>query len=176
MAQITDLNSPSADFLSGLHFDFALQRCPGVNFFCTKATVPGISIGNPDLPTPFKTIPLPADKLSFEELDITFKVDAMMSNWLELYTWFTGVGFPRSFGQRAVAEPSGKVRDLYSDASLIIQDYHKNPILSIQFTDMLPVRLSGIMLDVTAQDVDYIEAQCTFKYREYTVTQLKTTY
>lgn len=176
MTQTTNLNDPSNDFLSGLHFELSLMRCPGINFMCTRANIPGVSVNNPDLPTPFKTIPLPADKLEYEEFDVTFKVDALMSNWLELYNWLIAIGFPASYAQRAAAEPTNHIRELYSDASLLIKDFHHNDILSIQFHDLLPIHLGSMPLDATQTDIDYVEVQCSFKYRDFSVVQLKTTY
>lgn len=170
------INSPAADFLATLHFDLTIQKLPSVSFMVTAVHIPGLSINNPQLPTPFVTIPLPADKAQFEELSFSFKVDGMMQNWLEIYNWLYGIGFPQSFTDRANIESSGKVRELYSDLKLIIQDYHKQPILQASFVDVLPKSLSGFTANVADTDVNYIESTASFVYRQFTIEQLKTSY
>lgn len=170
------IDSPAADFLATLHFDLAIQKLPDVSFMVTAVQIPGLFTNNPQLQTSFNAIPLPADKLQFEELGIKFKVDAMMQNWIQIYNWLYGIGFPQSFSERSVVERSGKIRELYSDLKLIILDYHKQPILQFDFVDVLPKSLSGFTANVADTDVTYIESNVTFVYRQFTIKQMKTSY
>ena len=176
MNQIQTINSPAADFLATLHFELTIQKLPSVSFMVTAVQIPGLFMNNPQLPTPFTPVPLPADKLQFEELGIKFKVDAMMQNWLEIYNWIYGIGFPKSFPDRAAVEPTGRVTDLYSDLTLDILDYHKQPILRANFVDVLPKSLSGFTANVADTTVTYIESTASFVYRQFTITQLKKNY
>jgi len=170
------INSPAADFLAALHFELSIQKLPSVSFMVTGVQIPGLFMSNPQLSTPFTPVPLPADKLQFEELSIKFKVDAMMQNWLEIYKWIYGIGFPKSFLDRASIEPSGKIMDLYSDLTLVIHDYHKQPILQANFVDVLPKSLSGFTANVADTDVTYIESTASFVYRQFTIEQIKKNY
>lgn len=170
------INSPAADFLAALHFELTIQKLPSVSFMVTSVQIPGLFMNNPMLQTPFTPLPLPADKLQFEELGIKFKVDAIMQNWLEIYNWIYDIGFPVSFANRATVETTGKIRELYSDLSLVILDYHKQPILRADFTDVLPKSLSGFVSDVADTTVQYVESTATFVYKKFTITQLKITY
>lgn len=170
------INSPAADFLASLHFEVTIQKLPSVTFMVTAVQIPGLSIGNPMLQTPFVAVPLPGDRIQFDELGISFKVDAIMENWLEIYNWLYGIGFPDQFPERAAIEQSGKIRELYSDLTLIIQDYHKQPILKFDFVDVLPKSLSGFLANTADTTVNYIESTASFVYRKFTVTQLKKSY
>lgn len=170
------INSPAADFLATLHFDLTIQKLPSVSFMVTKVQIPGMAIDNPSLLTPFVKVPLPGDKVQFDELGIGFKVDAMMQNWLEIYKWIYGIGFPQQFPDRAAVEPSGTIKDLYSDLSLVILDYHKQPILQANFVDVMPKSLGGFMLRTGDTSVEYVESTVNFVYRQFTITQLKTQY
>ena len=87
------------NFLSPIGFKFQLNNFPEVNYFCQSATLPGISIGSISVPTPLKTIDLPGDEVAFEELSIRFIVDENMKNWLSIYDWIIGLGFPTKEGQ-----------------------------------------------------------------------------
>lgn len=161
----------SYDMLNGLNFQFQLTRLPSTSFFVTGCNIPGLSLNNPSIPTPFKVMPLPADKVNFNDFRITFKVDAAMGNWIEIFNWMIQIGFPKSFDQRAAAEPKS-INDLYSDASLIIMDYHRQPIVSLEFKDILPSTLTDVEFDVTIQNVDYAQATVGFTYQNYEILSL----
>ena len=45
--------------------------------------------------TPLKDIPLLGDKLTYEDLTITFIVDENLENYIEMHTWLTAIGFPK---------------------------------------------------------------------------------
>ena len=51
------------------------------------------------VPTPLKTIDIAGDEVTFEELSIKFIVDENMKNWLSIYDWIIGLGFPTTEGQ-----------------------------------------------------------------------------
>src|SRR5690348_6566969 len=134
-------NQPiNKDFLSGLNFDFTIDKLPTTKFFVTNFTTPSVSLDNVGLQTPFKPVYMPADKLAYGYMQISFKVDARMQGWIEVLNWMTQIGFPASFDQRSV----NKIKSLYSDATLMVFDYHKNPIVTWKFLDVLPANLSGI--------------------------------
>lgn len=168
------INSPEADFLSPLHFTMVVSRLPGVSFMLTRVVIPGVSVGEIDMPTPFTKLPLPADRMEFDELELAFKVDANATNWKSVFDWMTGISFPNNFGQRAAAEPSKEIRDLYSDISVVLYDYHKQPAIQWDFHDVLPITISPILLDVTTDDVRYVEATTRFMYRDFTMKLLNT--
>ena len=93
-------NQPdNISFLSPIGFKFQLNNFPDVNYFCQSATLPGISINTISVPTPLKTIELSGDEVQFEELSIKFIVDENMKNWLSIYDWIVGIGFPTLEGQ-----------------------------------------------------------------------------
>jgi len=100
----------NTSFLSPIGFKFQLNNFPAVNYFCQSATLPGISIGTISVPTPLKTIELSGDEVTFEELSIKFIVDENMKNWLSIYDWIIGLGFPTEEGQakyKKLAEKNG---------------------------------------------------------------------
>ena len=60
------------DYASPTQFKFQLTKLPKVEYFCTAANIPGISIPSPAQPTPLADIPLPGDTISFDNLSVTF--------------------------------------------------------------------------------------------------------
>ena len=88
-------NLPSnISYLSPIGFRFVLSNFPEVNYFCQSANIPGISIGQIDLPTPTSTGYMSGDEVSFEELTISFVIDENMKNWLSIYDWIIALGVP----------------------------------------------------------------------------------
>ena len=72
-----------------------------------------------DVPTPLKSIEIAGDEVNFEELTIKFIVDENMKNWLSIYDWIVGLGFPTPEGQdkyKKLSEDS----ELTTDATLTV--------------------------------------------------------
>ena len=80
--QPTNLNQ-----LNVVSFETNFLRIPGVNYFCQRINIPGISLSSSVISTPFANIPIEGDVLEFEDLSIGFIVDEDMQNYLELYNW-----------------------------------------------------------------------------------------
>ncbi|AMQ65999.1 tail tube protein [Stenotrophomonas phage vB_SmaS-DLP_6] len=165
-------NQPvNKNMLSGLGFTFNLKRSPGVNFFCSSVNVPGLSGNAPQVATPFKPIFRAYDKLEYNELQVTFKVDEDMGNFLEIFDWMVGVGFPADFEQRRSLE-SPQQAGLFSDGQVVIQTSKRNTNLELNFVDLLPVSLSDLQLTSQNQDVDYLECTVSFRYTYYTIRRI----
>ena len=83
------------DYADPTKFKFSIIKLPKVEYFCTQVNLPGISISdNYSQPTPFRDIPLPGEKLSYEPLAVTFIVDENLENYQEIHGWLRGIGFP----------------------------------------------------------------------------------
>lgn len=158
-------NPSTLNLLSQLGFQFSLAVIPNVDFFCTRANIPGFSVGAANLSTPFATIHAAPDKIEFESLSITFQVAADLSNWRELFVWMTALGFPKDFGQRArFASP------LQSDGSLVIMSSHKNPLINVSFKELMPISMTSLQFNAQDTSVDYISCTAEFKFLYYEVS------
>ena len=159
------------NFLSPIGFKFQLGNFPEVNYFCQAATLPGISIGTIAVPTPLKTIELSGDEVTFEELSIRFVVDENMKNWLAIYDWIIGLGFPTEEGQ-AKYKKLAATSELTTDAVLTILTSNMNPQINFRFKECFPLNLSSIAFDSGGTDIDYVTADVSFRYDVYTVENL----
>ena len=161
----------NTNFLSPIGFKFQLNNFPEVNYFCQSASLPGISISAIDVPTPLKTIAMAGDEVSFEELSIKFIVDENMKNWLSIYDWIIGLGFPTKEGMekyKKLAEAS----ELTTDATLTVLTGNMNPQINFRFHECFPLSLSSIAFDSGGTDIDYVTADVSFRYDVYTVENL----
>jgi len=170
-----DFSQPSnKSFLSPQGFRFNIQRLPHVNYFCTTASVPDITMGQIDtVDNTFIKLPVPGDKLVFGLLNLRFRVDEDMKNFLEVYNWLIGLGYPDNFEQRAnISKGIQNVGEVYSDGSLMIMTSNYQPNIEAKFIDMYPVSLSSVDFNIEQTDVTYLQADVNFAYRKYELTTL----
>ena len=98
MATVTtiDRQPTKLDYASPTQFRFGINQLPKVEFFTVAANVPSISMGSAIFPTPFKDIPVMGDKLTYDNLSISFIVDEYLENYISLHEWMTAIGFPKN--------------------------------------------------------------------------------
>jgi len=175
------------DYASPTQFSFGIHQLPKVQFFSTAATIPAIALSDVLVPTPFKSIPMMGDQLTFDNLSITYIVDEYLENFLSIHEWMTAIGFPKNRTQfsefRAntsntptarlgsdgeigeVSKPTG-VNALFSDATLTVLSNKNNPIVNVFFRDLYPVAMSALDYNQGATDVELVgvgEASGSFK-------------
>ena len=169
-------NQPSnKNMLSPTGFRFVLNRTPNINYFTYSAPIPTLTLGDYDQQTPFVALPYPGDKLRFEPLSLRFRVDEDLVNYMEIHNWLISLGYPESFDQNAFKSGQAlafKNNDVYSDGSLIVMSSNQNPNLNIKFEDMFPVSLSELTFDASLDDIQYLEATVTFRYKLYTIDRI----
>jgi hypothetical protein len=179
------------DYADPTKFKFNIIKLPKVEYFCTAVNLPGVSLSdNYTQPTPFRDIPLPGEKLSYDRLTMTFLVDENLENYQEIHGWLRGLGFPGGYAEFKTLLDSGTDRfptskssvlgdagrskfaapstgALFSDATLSILSSKNNAITDVRFSDVFPISLSGLQYDQRATDTDYLTATVTFDYKLY---------
>ena len=185
---MTDSVSPfdkqiaNRNYMSPLGFKLVLTKTPKVDFLCQSANIPSISMGTAIQPSYLKDIPVPGDKVLYDDLNVRFLVDEKMENYLAIHKWITGLGYPESIGQyrqlkkddnrtdSLVADQGDPLYFQYSDATLQVLNSNYKPSVLINFKDAFPVSLSTLDFDVTTRDYNYFTAEVTFKYTIYNIT------
>ena len=84
------------NFLSGVAFKFNLIKFPKVDFFSNSARIPELTLELTRQPSYLKTIDVPGERLSYGDLTLRFLVDENMENYISVYNWLTGLGFPET--------------------------------------------------------------------------------
>lgn len=170
--QPTNLN-----FLSPLGYKFVLSRAPNVEYFVQEVTLPGLNLGAAVQVTPFVNIPRPGDKLEFEQLNVTFRVNENLDNYIEIFNWMVALGRPEGFNQYTLSDLPYRSIDqqkdtVVSDISVTILTSAMNANIDFLMRDCFPVSLSNITMVSTASDVDYITATATFALRDFTISPI----
>lgn len=157
------------NFLQALKFKFQIFKLPNTNYFVQRCNLPGISANIVEQKTPLQDVPLPGTKLKYNDLVITFRINADFSNYLELFTWINGEDFPKD--QREYANLKAEFRDIsqqfggiVSDAQLILMNNKEEPIIIITFVDAFVKSLSDLYFDSTTKDGNFLVCEATFDY------------
>ena len=166
------------NFLSPVGFKFSLAKFPKISFFCNSASIPEISLGTFQQPSYLKQIDVPGEKLTYGDLDIRFLVDENMENYISIYTWLRGLGFPETTQQfRDITTDVDGQRDpkeAFCDGTLRILNSNYREVAKVQFNDLFPTSLTSLDFDATNTDVQYFTAEATFKYTVYKITSSTT--
>ena len=168
------------NFLAPTGFKFALKRSPAAAFFCNQANIPSLDLGIAQQTSYLKDIDVPGDKVQFEDFTFRFLVDENLENYMEIYNWIRGLGYPESLGEiykwqqnnENFTQPKNSELNLFSDATLQILTSKENPNFKVMFQDMFPTELSTLNFDATSEDIQYFTADVTFKYTIYNITDM----
>jgi len=182
------------DYASPVQFRFKCSKLPTVEFFCQTANIPGIGLGEAVIDTPLKSIPFPGDKVTYQDLAISFLVDENLNNYKEIHDWIIALGFPQNHTQFADLQAAGADRypgttsgavvpitntpvplaegGTYSDATLTVLNSKNIAVTEIRFNNIFPTSLGSLSYDVQASDVNYLQASVDFSYMYYEIVQL----
>ena len=176
------------DLASPTQFKFQILKLPKVEYFCTAVNLPGLSLNTVQQPTPLADIPLPGEKLSFGDLEMTFMVDENLENYQEIHGWLRGLGFPGGYSEfknllqagadrfptskSSVLGDAGREKfsapnqgGIFSDATLSILTSKNTKNIEVRFSDLFPISLSSLSYNQQASDTDYLTATVTFNYK-----------
>ena len=163
------------NFLSGVGFKFNLAKHPKVDFFSNSAKIPQLTLGLATQPTYLKDIDVPGEKLTYGDFTLRFLVDENMENYIAIYDWLVGLGFPETTQEfKTLTTDSADQRDLkeaFCDGTLRILNSNYREVATVKFTDLFPVSLTSLDFDAANTDIQYLTAEVSFKY---TIYDLKT--
>ena len=159
------------NFLSGVGFKFNLAKHPKVDFFSNSAKIPQLTLGLASQPTYLKDIDVPGEKLTYGDFTLRFLVDENMENYMAIYDWLVGLGFPETTQEfKTLTTDSADQRDLkeaFCDGTLRILNSNYREVATVKFTDLFPVSLTSLDFDATNTDIQYLTAEVSFKYTLY---------
>jgi len=147
---------------SKLNYKFKLSVTPNVEYKVQSITIPGLTLGAAPQPTPFVRINHPGN-ISYDNLDISFLVGENFKDYLEIFNWMEGLGYPEGLQQYT---------GLRSDCSVVILDSAMRPKINVRFTDIFPAYLSGIDFASNLDDIQYINVTASFNFNRFYYTPI----
>jgi hypothetical protein len=153
------------------YFEFSLTRVPNLEYFCQTVNLPGIVAGTDAQPTTFGIpVNIPVGNYKFENLQITFKVDEELKNWLELWNWMKQIGNLNEMDS-SLPYPSGtgSLTKTSSDGMLLLTNSVFTPKFKINFKNLYPTSISGLLFSSTLPESAEVIATAQFTFTSYTV-------
>ena len=158
---------PTHNVLQVNYFQFVLDRVPNMVYYCQTANLPGIGYGVATQPTVLgHPVNVPTGAFRFEDLQLTFRVDENLENWLEIYNWI------RTTGNYESAENGIVYNKKTSGAKLMITNSSYKPKISVDFKHVFPTYLSSINFSVTQPKSMEVIATVKFAFTGYTISGL----
>tara|TARA_B100001287_G_scaffold261174_1_gene249954 strand:+ start:892 stop:1428 length:537 start_codon:yes stop_codon:yes gene_type:complete len=162
------------NFLSGVGFKFNLTKFPKVDFFSNSARIPELNLELTQQASYLKNIDVPGERLTYGDLSLRFLVDENMENYISVYNWLKGLGFPESTKEFAeIIKDSDGLRDpkeAFCDGTLSILNSNYREVAKVKFKDLFPISLSSLEFDATNTDLQFFQAEATFKYTIYNLS------
>jgi hypothetical protein len=139
------------NFLSPTGFKLVINRntLSNLEYFATSVTLPGLSLGQVETPHRQYKGYISGD-VTFDDFSIRIAMDEDMNVYKELYDWV--------MKHRDTTDP------IVYDATLMVLTNHNLPNNKIQFTNLFPTSVSGLEFSTQATDVEYLQADVTFRY------------
>ena len=159
------------NFLSGVAFKFNLTKFPKVDFFSNSARIPELNLELTRQPSYLKNIDVPGERLTYGDLTLRFLVDENMENYISVYTWLKGLGFPESTKEfkELTTDKDGQrdPKEAFCDGTLRILNSNYREVAKVKFIDLFPTSLTSLEFDATNTDIQFFTAEATFKYTIY---------
>ncbi len=161
---VLNQNPIDRDFLSQLKFRLVIKRSPNFNFFCQKINIPGMIMPGIPVPNPLAQIWVPGNRIMYNELVATFKVDEDFANYLEIMDWLVALGHPDDLDEygKLAANPKWTGLGLTSDITVLILDASLNANFEIHYPECQPFFISDLNFNSDDTDVKYLG--CTVKF------------
>lgn len=152
-------------------FKLVFKEIPSIELLCTGANIPGVAGAGLEVPNAFNKIFVPGNKLQYDDLTLTFKVDENLETYKELFNWILALYHPQSYEQfkQYQAETRlpkiGKGYNYGFDASLITLSNAMNFNVEVNFIHLFPKQLSPIDFNLSSStNDDHVMATATFQF------------
>jgi len=133
-------------------------------YYCQAANLPGIAFGMATQPTILgHPVKVPTGSYRFEDLQIVFRVDENIENWLEIYDWM------RFAGNYENANNTDRHNEKTTGARLLVTNSSYKPKFAIDFKNIFPIYLSSLNFNVTKPKSEEILCIAKFAFTGYTV-------
>jgi len=165
------------NFLHPNKFQLTFSRVPNIQYFCQAVSVPGISMGEIPVPTPFVEKYSPGEKAIYDMLNVTFAIDEEMRSWIEIHDWIRAMTFPENFEQyqelprlsKAISNPK---TPQFSDATLTIYSSAYTPLYRFKFFDVFPTSLASFMLASQDTPENILTSDASFRFTYYHIDKM----
>ena len=144
------------NFLSPVGFQFKInsETYPNLEYFCTSANLPDISLNVSEQPFRGTTVKYTGETLTFGDLTLRVNLLEDLENYIETFNWMHSI------------INSDNAESLQEQGTLLILNSHNNVAKEVHFKGLFPTSLGGITFDAQG-DFSYASADITFAYTTF---------
>jgi hypothetical protein len=161
------------NFLYGNYFRLFINRTTKpLELMVTKTNLPGVSLPDQNQPTIFgTTIPVPSMTVQYEALSVEFIVDSDLTNWKSIYSWIRNLSNIENSTTNNIAYDQWHRDTAQLQLISPLNNYSacNDPILTVTFLNLIPIKLSGLIFQSDSNDTPHLKSSCVFKYSYYTM-------
>ena len=171
---VLDRNPSSVNFLSVSGFKLVLKRAPNLTFMVQQCAIPSLTVGPTISDNPLVKVPYNGDHIDYAPFSCMFKLQDNLADYLEIFEWIKGLGYPESNLQYKKLSDAGPLtgRGLKSDISLFVLNNSNISVFEIKFIEAFPIDLGEIQFETTNSDIRYATCQVTFAYAYFKIDSL----
>ena len=152
------------NFLQPTKYVLTFPEVPDMIYFCQKANIPGVSLGQAIQETPNLDLFHSGTKISYNTFDVTFLVNEDLSAWTTIYNWMKDLS--------SVEASYAKRKEGKKQAVLTVMSNQNNPKLRVKLMDLFPLSLSDLEFDTTLSAEEHITATVSFRYDWFELEQV----
>jgi hypothetical protein len=154
----------NTNFLQPTKYVLTFPEVPDMIYFCQKANIPGVSLGQALQETPNLDLFHSGTKISYNTFDVTFLVNEDLSAWTTIYNWMKDLS--------SVEASYAKRKEGKKQAVLTVMSNQNNPKLRVKLMDLFPLSLSDLEFDTTLSAEEHITATVSFRYDWFELEQV----
>lgn len=143
----------NVNFIDPTSFKLVLERTPNVQFFCKAVNIPSVSVTEATIGRRQTNMPMLADKMNFDPLNITIMVDEDMTAYMEIYNWMVDCTLN-----------SHNPAEVMSDLSVVITTSHNNASKTVKFSNAFPTAIGDLAFNSSENAPNYLTADVTFRF------------
>jgi hypothetical protein len=133
------------NFTSGLYTN--------LEFTVITTAMPGLSVAEVPAPAKNSSLFVPSEKITWENLTVRALANENLENYLEVFNWMLA-----NYNSDAPVD---------SDIILTLLTSHKNINKQFRFLRAFPVSLGGFELTTSAEGVEYVGFDVSFRYDRF---------
>jgi hypothetical protein len=151
----------NTNFLQPTKFVLTFPEVPDMVYFCQKANIPGVTLGQAVQQTPNIDLFHSGTKLEYNTFDITFLVNEDLTAWTTLYNWMVELS--------SVDATYTKRQESRKQAILTVMSNLNNPKVRVKYYNLFPISISDLEFDTTLSAEEHITATVSFRYDWYEI-------
>lgn len=146
----------NTNFLQPTKYVLTFPEIPDMVYFCQKANIPGVSLGQALQETPNLDLYHSGTKMTYNTFDITFLVNENLTAWTTIYNWMVELS--------SVEMTYAKRKENKKQAVLTVMSNQNNPKLRVKILNLFPISLTDLEFDTTLSAEEHITATASFRY------------